>query len=72
MPKTNDNTGATYAGQEGIVEHADGSLSELDPSRNVDGSPVDGFQSDEDETPDEEPEQPQPERSKQRTNAPKK
>jgi hypothetical protein len=46
MPKTNY-AGATYAGHEGIVENAVGELSQLDPSRNVDGSVVDGFESDE-------------------------
>lgn len=59
MPKTNDNTGATYAGYEGVVEHAGGpgstrpgGLSELDPSRNLDGSVVDNFESDERELDD--------------------
>lgn len=46
MPKTNVN-GATYAGNDGIVEDAVGRLSQLDPSRNLDGSVVDGFESDE-------------------------
>jgi len=46
MPKSNHG-GATYYGNEGIVEDANGRLSQLDPSRNVDGSVVDGFESDE-------------------------
>jgi hypothetical protein len=36
MPKTSDATGATYAGAEGIVEHADGRLSELNPEKGLD------------------------------------
>lgn len=62
MPKTNDATGATYDGYQGVVEHAGGAgstrpggLSELDPSRNIDGSVVDGFESDEREISEEEP-----------------
>lgn len=54
MPKTNDATGATYAGHEGIVEHAGGAgstrpggLSQVDPSRELDGSVVEGFDSEE-------------------------
>jgi hypothetical protein len=54
MPKTNDVTGATYEGHEGIVEHAGGrgstrlgGLSEVDPSRELNGSVVEGFESDE-------------------------
>jgi hypothetical protein len=55
MPKTNDATGATYAGYEGVVEHAGGrgassrpgGLSQLDPSREVDGKLTEGFESDE-------------------------
>lgn len=42
MPKTNDGGGATYAGFTGVVEHADGRLSELDPERNLDGTLVEG------------------------------
>ena len=46
MPKTNDATGATYAGYTGIVEHAGGAastrqpagLSELDPEKKLDGT----------------------------------
>ncbi len=52
MPKTNDPGGATYFGYEGVVEHAGGrgstrpgGLSELDPNLNVDGTVVDGFES---------------------------
>lgn len=54
MPKTSDYAkhteqggGATYEGQAGIVSHADGRLSELDPSVNLDGTVVDGFESEE-------------------------
>jgi hypothetical protein len=47
MPKTNDQTGATYAGNEGVVEHGapiEGGriLSELDPERNLDGTLIEG------------------------------
>lgn len=47
MPKTNDQTGATYAGNEGVVEHGapiEGGriLSEIDPERNLDGSLIEG------------------------------
>lgn len=49
MPKTSDYAkhteqggGATYEGQAGIVSHADGRLSELDPSVNLDGTAVEG------------------------------
>ena len=47
MPKTNDNTGATYAGNQGIVEHGapiEGGrvLSELDPELNLDGTLIEG------------------------------
>lgn len=59
MPKTNDATGATYAGFEGVVEHAGGfgstrpgGLSQLDPNREVDGSVVEGFESEEREIED--------------------
>lgn len=47
MPKIDAQGNATAYGMEGIVENAEGGLSELDPSRNVDGSTVDGFESDE-------------------------
>jgi hypothetical protein len=57
MPKTNHG-GATYYGHEGIVENARGELSQLDPSRNVDGSVVDGFESDERQLEDRENGQP--------------
>jgi len=46
MPKTN-HAGSTYYGHEGIVDHADGKLSQLDPSINYDGTVVDNFESDE-------------------------
>lgn len=46
MPKTN-HEGSTYYGHTGIVDHADGKLSQLDPSINYDGTVVDGFESDE-------------------------
>lgn len=52
MPKTNYG-GATYAGHTGIVENAAGELSELDPSRNVDGSVVDGYESEDRDLKDE-------------------
>lgn len=47
MPKTNNVTGATYAGHEGIVEHAapldDGrTLSELNPEKTFDGELIEG------------------------------
>lgn len=47
MPKTNDATGASYAGFTGVVEHGaplqDGrTLSELDPERNLDGTLIEG------------------------------
>ncbi len=45
MPKTN-HEGSTYFGAEGLVDHADGKVSQLDPSRNVDGTVVDGYESD--------------------------
>ena len=52
MPKTNDATGATYEGHEGIVEHAGGrgstrlgGLSEVDPNRELDGSVIEGYES---------------------------
>jgi hypothetical protein len=47
MPKKSEATGATYQGHEGIVEDANQRLWEVDPSRNVDGTVVDGFESDE-------------------------
>src|SRR3954468_10389689 len=47
MPKTNDATGATYAGNEGVVQHGapiEGGriFSELDPERNLDGTLIEG------------------------------
>lgn len=47
MPKTNDASGATFYGHEGIVQAANGRLDQVDPSRNPDGSIVEGFESDE-------------------------
>jgi hypothetical protein len=47
MPKKSEATGATFAGHEGIVEDANQRLWEVDPSRNADGTVVDGFESDE-------------------------
>lgn len=54
MPKTNDQTGATYAGNEGVVEHGapiEGGriLSELDPERNLDGTLIEGEHPDREE-----------------------
>lgn len=46
-PKKSEATGATFAGHEGIVEDANQRLWEVDPSRNADGTVVDGFESDE-------------------------
>ncbi len=46
MPKANAN-GATYYGVEGHVLDSHDRVSELDPSRNVDGTVVDNFESDE-------------------------
>lgn len=46
MPKAN-NAGATYYGMEGHVEDAHARVSELDPSRNADGTVVDNLESDE-------------------------
>lgn len=61
MPKTNDATGATYEGHEGIVEHAGGrgstrpgGLSEVDPNRELDGSVVEGYESEDREIEDRE------------------
>lgn len=51
MPKTNDASGATYAGYEGVVEHAGGAgstrpggLSELNPLKNLDGDDNEGLE----------------------------
>lgn len=44
MPKTT-HAGASYFGHEGVVEDANGKLSQLDSARNVDGTVVDGFES---------------------------
>jgi len=46
MPKANHG-GATFYGYEGVVLDSHDRPSELDPSRNVDGSVVDGYESDE-------------------------
>ncbi len=46
MPKANHG-GATFYGYEGVVLDSHDRPSELDPSRNVDGSVVEGFESDE-------------------------
>lgn len=46
MPKANA-AGGTYYGYEGLVEDANNRVSELDPSRNADGTVVDGFESEE-------------------------
>jgi len=58
MPKINPDSNASAEGMEGIVQHATGKLSELDPSRDVDGSVYPGFESDEREIEDEEREEP--------------
>jgi len=47
MGKINARGEATAAGMTGIVQNAEGKLSELDPSRRLDGTPVDGYESDE-------------------------
>ena len=47
MPKIAANGAATAYGQEGVVQSATGELWELDPSRNLDGTAVDGYASDE-------------------------
>lgn len=47
MPKTNDATGATYQGVQGVVQAATGRLDEVDPSLNLDGTVKDGYESDE-------------------------
>ena len=47
MPKINPDSNASAAGMEGIVTHATGKLSELDPSRNVDGTVYEEYESDE-------------------------
>jgi hypothetical protein len=61
MPKTNDASGATYYGHEGIVEHAGGAgstrpggLSEVDHARNLDGTVIAGYESEEREVEDRE------------------
>lgn len=52
MPKINPDSNASAEGMEGIVTHATGKLSELDPSRDVDGSVYPEFESDERELED--------------------
>jgi hypothetical protein len=47
MPKNDAQGRATAYGSEGIIRNAEGGLSELDPSRNLDGTAVDGYESDE-------------------------
>lgn len=49
MPKINAAGQPSYAGATGVVENAAGEKHELDPSRNLDGSRVDGY-TNEDET----------------------
>lgn len=51
MPKKSM-VSATYAGHEGIVEDARDNLHQLDPSRNLDGSVVEGFESEDREIED--------------------
>ena len=51
MPKKSM-VSATYAGHEGIVEDARDNLHQLDPSRNLDGSVVEGFESEDREIQD--------------------
>ena len=58
MPKTN-HAGATYFGHEGVVENAVGELSQLHPSRNLDGSVVDGYESEDQDLADREEANPQ-------------
>lgn len=45
MPKVSGSGNASAYGQEGHIVGADGVLSELDPSHNVDGSRVEGYES---------------------------
>ena len=47
MPKINPDSNASADGMEGIVTHATGKLSELDPSKDVDGEVYPEFESDE-------------------------
>lgn len=55
MPKTAANGSASMAGGEGIVQDAQDGRWQLDPSRNLDGSAVDGYESDEREIDEEQP-----------------
>lgn len=54
-PKINEAGAASFYGNEGHVTNAVGAVSELDPSRNADGSVVDGYESDEREIEEREP-----------------
>ncbi len=45
MPKKSEGTGATFEGHEGIVQDAAQQLWEVDPSRNLDGTVREGFES---------------------------
>lgn len=45
MPKIDAEGRPSYAGQEGLVTNAVGEVHQVDPSRNVDGSRVDGYES---------------------------
>lgn len=65
MPKVSGSGNATAYGQEGHIVGADGVLSELDPSRNVDGSVVDGYESDERDLSEEPGGQEEPEEGEQ-------
>jgi len=47
MPKIGPTGQPSVYGQQGIVKSADGTLYEVDPSRNLDGTVVAGFESDE-------------------------
>lgn len=56
MPKTNDQSGATYAGTEGIVEHGatlnNGSkFSQVDPERDLAGNAIPGEHPDREDLP---------------------
>lgn len=44
MPKISHGTGATYEGHTGLVENAHGTVFELDPTKNVDGSDREGLE----------------------------
>jgi hypothetical protein len=55
MAKTAANGSASMAGGEGIVQDAQDGRWQLDPSRNLDGTAVDGYESDEREIDEEQP-----------------